>query len=257
MASAAPARVAADVGGTFTDIAVFDSGTGRLALGKTLTTPDRIVEGIGAGVGKAGSRFGASSLFLHGTTVAINAMLERNGARTALVTTRGFRDVYEIGRINRPQAYNLFFRKHRPLVERALRFEVNERVNAAGEVLARLDETELEAVAMRLEAERVDALAILFLHSYRNPDHELAAKGFFQRRFPGMFVSTSHELSQEYREYERTSTVVANAYVGPRVDTYLSEIEAGTRNAPPHRLRRIAEVLDCPVSMLERKRAAS
>ena len=230
MASAAPARVAADVGGTFTDIAVFDSGTGRLALGKTLTTPDRIVEGIGAGVGKAGSRFGASSLFLHGTTVAINAMLERNGARTALVTTRGFRDVYEIGRINRPQAYNLFFRKHRPLVERALRFEVNERVNAAGEVLARLDETELEAVAMRLEAERVDALAILFLHSYRNPDHELAAKGFFQRRFPGMFVSTSHELSQEYREYERTSTVVANAYVGPRVDTYLSEIEAFLRS---------------------------
>ena len=135
-------------------------------------------------------------------------MLERAGARTALVTTRGFRDVYEIGRINRPESYNLFFRKHRPLVERALRFEVNERVNAAGEVLAPLDEAELEAIAPRLEAEGVEAIAILFLHSYRNPDHELAAQRFFRRRCPGMFVSTSHELSQEYREFERTSTVV-------------------------------------------------
>ena len=225
-AQSRPARIAADVGGTFTDVAVFDSGTGRLALGKTLTTTDRIVDGIGAGVGKAGARFGSSSLFLHGTTVAINAMLERAGARTALVTTRGFRDVYEIGRINRPESYNLFFRKHRPLVERALRFEVNERVNAAGEVLAPLDEAELDAIAARLEAEGVEAIAILFLHSYRNPDHELAAQRFFRRRCPGMFVSTSHELSQEYREFERTSTVVANAYVGPRVDTYLSEVDA-------------------------------
>jgi N-methylhydantoinase A len=152
-------------------------------------------------------------------------MLERAGARTALVTTRGFRDVYEIGRINRPESYNLFFRKHRPLVERALRFEVNERVNAAGEVLAPLDEVELEAIAERLETEGVEAVAILFLHSYRNPDHELAAKRFFQRRLPGRFVSTSHELSQEYREYERTSTVVANAYVGPTVDRYLAEVD--------------------------------
>ncbi len=228
MASAAqprPARIAADVGGTFTDVAVFDGGTGRLALGKTLSTPERIVDGIGAGVAKAGARFGASSLFLHGTTVAINAMLERTGARTALVTTHGFRDVYEIGRINRPESYNLFFRKHVPLVERALRFEVNERVNAAGEVLAPLDEAELETIAQHLEAERVEALAILFLHSYRNPDHELAAQRFFRRRLPGVFVSTSHELSQEYREFERTSTVVANAYVGPRVDTYLGEVD--------------------------------
>ncbi|MET0680388.1 MAG: hydantoinase/oxoprolinase family protein, partial [Burkholderiales bacterium] len=226
MAGAAQARIAADVGGTFTDVAVFDGGTGRLALGKHLTTTERIVDGIDAGVAKAGARFAASSLFLHGTTVAINAMLERTGARTALVTTRGFRDVYEIGRINRPEAYNLFFRKHRPLVERALRFEVNERVSAAGDVLAPLDESELEAIAVRLDAERVQALAILFLHSYRNPDPELAAQRFFRRRLPGVFVSTSHELSQEYREFERTSTVVANAYVGPRVDSYLSEVDA-------------------------------
>ena len=151
------------------------------------------------------------------------------------MTTRGFRDVYEIGRINRPESYNLFFRKHRPLVERALRFEVSERMNAAGEVLAPLDEAELEAIATRLEAERVEAIAILFLHSYRSPDHELAAQRFFRRRCPGMFVSASHELSQEYREFERTSTVVANAYVGPRVDTLPERgrrLPRGARRSP-------------------------
>ncbi|HET7671506.1 MAG TPA: hydantoinase/oxoprolinase family protein [Burkholderiales bacterium] len=218
-------RIAADVGGTFTDVAAFDAASGRLTLGKSLTTPDRIVDGIGHATTRAGSRFAGSALFLHGSTIAINVMLERNGARTALVTTRGFRDVYEIGRVNRPDAYHLFFRKHRPLVERALRFEVDERINAAGEPLKHIDFAELEAIARRLEAERVEALAILFLHSYRNPSHEIAARRFFQRRLPALFVSASHELSQEYREFERTSTVVANAYIGKKVERYLGEVE--------------------------------
>src|SRR5687768_17831844 len=199
-------RIAADVGGTFTDVATFDSVSGRLTLGKSLTTPEHIVEGIARATERAQSRFAESALFLHGSTIAINVMLERTGARTALITTRGFRDVYEIGRVNRPDSYHLFFRKHRPLVERALRFEVDERVSAAGEVLKPLEESELETIALRLEAERVEALAILFLHSYRNPQHEMAAKAFFRRRLPALFVSASHELSQEYREFERTST---------------------------------------------------
>ena len=114
-------RIAADVGGTFTDIAVFDEASGQIRLGKTLTTPARLIEGMSTGVSKAGAEFKAARLFLHGTTVAINALLERKGARTALVTTKGFRDIYEIGRVNRPEAYNLFFRKHRPLIERASR----------------------------------------------------------------------------------------------------------------------------------------
>ena len=223
-AGPANARIAADVGGTFTDIAIFDEAAGSIRLGKTLTTPERLVEGIDNGVQKSGSAFGEANLFLHGTTVAINTLLERTGARTALVTTRGFRDIYEIGRINRPEAYNLFFRKHRPLVERALRFEVDERVMSSGAVRTALTEAELERVAALIAAERVEALAILFLHSYCNPAHEIAARDFFKQRFPGMYITASHELSQEYREFERTSTVAANAYVGPRVSTYLGEV---------------------------------
>ena len=223
-ATTATARIAADVGGTFTDIAIFDEASGALRLGKTLTTTARLVDGISEGVHKAGAAFAQANLFLHGTTVAINTLLERSGARTALVTTIGFRDIYEIGRINRPQAYNLFFRKHRPLVERALRFEVDERMFGSGEVRTALTVAELERVARLIEAEKVEALAILFLHSYRNPAHEILARQFFEQRFPGLYITASHELSQEYREFERTSTVAANAYVGPRVRTYLGEI---------------------------------
>ena len=219
-------RIAADVGGTFTDLAIFDEATGRITLGKTLTTPARLIEGMSTGVTKAGATFSAGQLFLHGTTVAINALLERKGAKTALVTTKGFRDIYEIGRVNRPESYNLFFRKHRPLIERALRIEVNERMAAAGNVLRPLAPDELEAIAQRLEREGVDAVAILFLHSYRNPDHEIRARDFFARRLPKAFVTASHELSQEYREFERTSTVAANAYVGPTVKDYLDETNA-------------------------------
>src|SRR6266404_5404541 len=156
-------RIAADVGGTFTDVATFDVATGALGLGKVLTTPERLVDGISHGVDKAGGAFADSGLFLHGTTVAINALLERKGARTALVTTKGFRDIYEIGRINRPDSYNLFFKKHRPLVERALRIEVNERLDASGNVLRPLKDDELEVIAQRLEHEGIEAIAILFL----------------------------------------------------------------------------------------------
>ncbi|MGE0314787.1 MAG: hydantoinase/oxoprolinase family protein [Lautropia sp.] len=221
-----PLRVAADVGGTFTDVAVFDEAAGAIRLGKTLTTPADLIDGMHHGVAKAGARFADARLLLHGTTVAINALLERKGARTALVTTKGFRDIYEIGRINRPEAYNLFFRKHRPLVERALRIEVDERLDASGAVLRALDDVEIDRIAARLLEERVEAVAVLFLHSYCNPVHEIRARDRLRERLPGVFVSASHELSQEYREFERTSTVAANAYVGPRVSRYLSSAKA-------------------------------
>lgn len=220
----AESRIAADVGGTFTDIAIFDEETGAIKLGKCLTTPSHLIDGINDGVSKAGSGFDQANLFLHGTTIAINTLLERTGARTALVTTQGFRDIYEIGRINRPEAYNLFFKKHKPLIDRALRFEVSERIYGSGEVLRPLLDSELEDIAKQLELDQVDSLAIMFLHSYLNPDHEVHAKRFFENRFPKMYITASHELSQEYREYERTSTVAANAYVGPRVSSYLREI---------------------------------
>src|SRR3984957_16424048 len=152
-------RIAADVGGTFTDLAVLDESSGQIRLGKTLTTPARLIEGMSKGVTKAGASFGAAQLFLHGTTVAINALLERKGAKAALITTKGFRDIYEIGRVNRPEAYNLFFRNHRPLIERARRIEVNERIDASGKVLRPLKDDELEAIARRLEREGIEAIA--------------------------------------------------------------------------------------------------
>jgi N-methylhydantoinase A len=224
-------RLAADIGGTFTDVAVFDETTGALAFGKTLSTPARLVDGINTGVERAGADYASAGLFLHGSTIAVNTILERTGARTALITTEGFRDVYEIGRINRPDSYNLFFHKHEPLVERALRFEVAERVLAEGDVLVPLDEAAVEALAHRLARVGIEATAILFLHCYRNPAHEARAKAILEARCPAMFVSASHELSQEYREFERCSTVVANAYIGPRVRSYLGEIDAHLRSA--------------------------
>jgi N-methylhydantoinase A len=223
-------RLAADIGGTFTDVAAFDERTGKLTFGKALSTPQRLVEGINAGVEKAGSDYKSAGLFLHGSTIAINTILERKGAKTALLITEGFRDIYEIGRINRPDAYNLFFRKHEPLVERALRFEVKERVLSDGEIERPLDEKEIEAFGRMLARLGVKATAILFLNCYAKRDHEARAKAILERNHPEMFVSASHELSEEYREFERCSTVVANAYVGPIVRGYLGEIEDRIRS---------------------------
>ena len=220
-----PLRLSTDVGGTFTDVAAFDERTGRLRLGKTLTTPSRLVTGIDTGVGKAGATFGSAQLFLHGTTVAINTILERSGARCALLTTQGFRDIYEIGRVNRPESYNLFFQKHKPLIDRDLRFEIRERMDSAGKILIPLDEAQVRATAAEAVKSGVTAIAILFLHSYRNADHERRAKRIVEEAHRGLFVTASHELSQEYREYERTSTTAANAYIGPRVQHYLAEMD--------------------------------
>src|SRR5437879_10094400 len=144
-------RLAADVGGTFPDIVAFDEKTGRLLLGKALSTPARLVDGISRGMERAGARFAGAEAFLHGSTIAINTMLERTGAKAALLTTEGFRDVYEIGRINRPDAYNLYFRKHVPLIERALRCQVRERITAEGEIYVALDESGAHAACARLE----------------------------------------------------------------------------------------------------------
>ena len=217
-------RLSADVGGTFTDVAAFDEATGELQLGKTLTTPAKLVDGIENGVAKAGATFRSARLFLHGTTVAINTILERTGARCALITTQGFRDIYEIGRVNRPESYNLFFKRHEPLIERDLRFEIRERMDAQGKVLIPLDEAEVRAVVAQAVAQGAQAIAILFLHSYRNPAHEQRVKAIIKETHPELFVTASHELSQEYREFERTSTAAANAYVGPRVRRYLGEM---------------------------------
>ena len=217
-------RLAADVGGTFTDVAAFDETSGELQLGKTLTTPARLVDGIENGVTKAGAAFRSARLFLHGTTVAINTILERTGARCALITTQGFRDIYEIGRVNRPESYNLFFKRHEPLIDRDLRFEIRERMDAQGKVLIPLDEAEVRAVVAQAVAQGAQAIAILFLHSYRNPAHEQRVKAIVARCIRSCSSPPRTSSSQEYREFERTSTAAANAYVGPRVRRYLGEM---------------------------------
>jgi N-methylhydantoinase A len=222
----APLRIAVDIGGTFTDLAALDETGSRLLFGKALSTHDHLVDGIQQTADGAGVAFSDADLFLHGSTIAINTLLERTGARTALLITEGFRDIYEIGRINRPDAYNLFFQKHAPLVSRSWRLEVSERLMADGTVHKPLDDAQVRGLARSLRERGVEAVAILLLHSYRDPAHERRIKQIVQQEIPNVFVTASHELTQEYREFERCSTVVANAYIGPRVQAYLGEIEA-------------------------------
>jgi N-methylhydantoinase A len=214
-----------DIGGTFTDVAVLDETDGPVCLGKSATTPQARVRGILTAIREAQVDVRRSSLLIHGSTVVINALIERRGARTALITTKGFRDVYEIGRINRPESFNLFFRKHAPLVPRNLRCEVSERLDATGAVVVPLDEAEATSVAQRLADQGIEAVAVVFLHAYRNAAHERRMREILAKVAPHVFVSLSHEVSNEYREFERTSTAVANAYVGPLVRSYLTDLE--------------------------------
>jgi len=218
-------RVAVDIGGTFTDVVVFDEANGSLSLAKALSTPTELARGVLEGLHKARVRLADVSTLIHGSTVVVNAIIERNGAKTALVTTKGFRDVYEIGRINRPESFNPRFRKHRPLVPREDIFEVTERRLADGSVRTPFDESEAREVARIIKDEGFEAVAVLFLHSYRAPEHEIRMCEILRATEPKLFLSASHELSREYREYERTSTVAANAYVGPKVSQYLGDLE--------------------------------
>ena len=220
-----------DVGGTFTDFVVVD-GNG-LRVHKLSTTPDDQSRAIVAGLralGLAGTEVG----IVHGMTVATNALLERRGARTALITTAGFGDVLVIGRQNRPELYSLSQERPRPLVEDALRLEAAERVDQAGAVLAPLDEAALDGLAEALGRARAESLAICFLFSFRNPAHERAAAARIAARLPDLPISLSSDILPEYREYERTATTVINAYVQPLVARYLARLEAtlGAEGAP-------------------------
>src|SRR5262245_7048921 len=220
-----PLTVAVDIGGTFTDLLGYDPTTGRLVGAKRPTTPAEMSEGVwhcfeAAGVGGADL-----AAFVHGSTVAINTIIERSGARTALVVTRGTRDVYAVGRGNRPDAYDVWFHRPRPLVPRRLTFEVDERIDAGGRVLTPFDRAQAARVAAEVAASGVQAVAVCFLHSWREPSHERLMGELLREALPGAFVTVSHEILREYGEYERTSTTVLNAYVGPRVGDYLDTLE--------------------------------
>jgi N-methylhydantoinase A len=215
-------RAAVDIGGTFTDLVHLDEESGAVGVAKASTTPERFEDGVMDALDQADLE--GVGFLAHGTTVIINALTERTGARTALITTRGFRDVLEIQKANRPDLYNMLYEKPEPFVPRRLRLEATERVTYKGEVLRPLDEDDVRrAVA---EARRLGAavVAIAFLHSYANPAHERRAAEIVREEWPEAPVSTSHELTSEWREYDRTSTVVLDAYVKPVAARYLEAL---------------------------------
>ncbi len=224
-------RIGADVGGTFTDIVLMD-GDGAVWTRKVPSTPPNYEQGVLDGIAAllktvpnaGGERVGEVA---HGTTVATNAILERRGARTALVTTEGFRDVFEIRRLRVPQLFNLFFEKPPTLIERFLRFEVAERVAATGEILKPLDEDSLGLLVDQLRRHQVASVAVCLLHSYAFPDHELRVGDYLRRHLPGVDVSLSVHVLRERKEYERTATTAVNAYVLPVMRGYLSALKDG------------------------------
>src|SRR5262249_40550714 len=219
-------RMAVDIGGTFTDV-VLERGA-KLLTRKVLTTSDRPEEGVLAGarlvLAEAGLHFSDIDVFIHGTTLATNAIIERRGARTALIATEGFRDVLDIATESRYDQYDLAIEKPRPLVPRSLRFTVPERIDVHGRVRLRLDEEEVAARAQALKENGVEAVAICFMHSYVNPAHEQRAAEILVRALPDLRITLSSEVCPEIREYERASTAVANAYVQPLMDGYLARM---------------------------------
>ncbi len=218
-------RVAVDIGGTFTDAVVFDPAMGQVFEAKSSTTPADYSRGVFDALEVSQVDLTAIVELIHGTTVVINAITQRAGVRTALVTTRGYRDALQIGRGNRPDMYNLRFHKPEPLVPRRLRFEVAERMLVDGTVETPLDRVRLEEIAATCRDEAVDAVAICFLHAYAWPEHERAAKSILSGLLPGVSITSSSEVCREWREYERTSTAVLNAYVQPILDRYLVNLD--------------------------------
>jgi N-methylhydantoinase A len=218
--------VAIDIGGTFTDLLGFDERTQSFVQAKSLTTPAALVQGIIDCLRKSGIEAAAIDELIHGSTIAINTLIERKGAKTGLVVTRGTRDVYIIGRGNRPESYNLLFHKHRPLVSRRLTREIDERLLASGEVREPISRASVEDACRVLAADGVEAVAVCFLHSYVDPSHERIAGEMIRAAVPDAYLSLSHDILREYREFERMSTTVVNAYIGPKVGGYVKSLKS-------------------------------
>lgn len=218
-------RLAIDVGGTFTDVVVLRPETGELRFDKVPTTPEAPTTGVLNAFGAAGAAVDEIAMFTHGTTLGINALLTRTGARTAVVATRGFRDVYLLGRTDRRSNYDITYRKPPALLERHDTFEVSERSLFDGSVHVPLDIADAYRVAAIIAERGYESVAVAFLHAYANPEHEVAMREVLDDVAPDVAVTLSHELSREYREYERTSTAVLDAYVKPIVRRYLHDLE--------------------------------
>ncbi|RJS62670.1 hydantoinase/oxoprolinase family protein [Bacillus sp. PK3_68] len=217
-------RVATDVGGTFTDL-VYMKGNGEIGFSKSSTTPPRFEEGVLNVLNESRLALEEIETFIHGTTVIINALTERKGVKTGLITTKGFRDVLEIARGNRPDLFNVRYQKPAPIVPRYLRKEVEERLNHKGEVITPINKEQLKKIIMEFKKEEVKAVAIAFLHSYRNPVHEKEAAEMIKEIWPEVSITASYELTKEWREYERTNTAVMNSFVKPIASSYINRLE--------------------------------
>jgi N-methylhydantoinase A len=240
-------RVGVDSGGTFTDICLFDEASGAISVWKVPSTPDDPSRGIAGGTEDAIRRFAPDcgdkpasviGYFGHGTTVATNALIQHRGTSVGLITTAGFRDLLEIGRQKRPSLYDLFADKPVTLIPRHLRLEVAERVRHTGEIETPLDSEAVRAAARKLGEAGVGAVAICFLYSFVNPEHERAAKAIVAAELPDTFICASHEIAPEFREFERLSTAVVNAYLGPIMHRYIGRLALRLRElglaAAPH-----------------------
>lgn len=217
-------RLAVDVGGTFVDFVQFDEDTGTITIEK-VPSSGQLEEQFMQGVRQLGLGLREVRSIVHGLTLVINTIVQESGAKVGLITTKGFRDVLELGRGNRPEVYNLFYKQPAPLVPRYLRYEVAERLEWNGNVITPLDEGAARTAVQSLVAEGVEAIAICFLHAYADPKHERRMKEIAQEAFPDGLVCISSDIVREFREFERTSTTVINAYVQPQMEAYLSALE--------------------------------
>ena len=226
-------RIGIDIGGTFTDLAATELDSGELYLRKVPSTPANLAEGAVAGIESLGQAVALEvvSFLAHGTTAGTNALIEGTGARTGLITTSGFRDLLAIGRQQRPSLYDLRAGKPQSLVSRRLRREVTERIRFDGSIMKPLDVSATKRELGFLREEGIESLAICFLHSYANPSHERAVRDLAQRLLPEVYVTASCDLLPRFREYERLSTTVVNAYLGPLMNRYLDELSRGIARA--------------------------
>jgi N-methylhydantoinase A len=221
--------VAADTGGTFTDVAVYDSKAEKLLYGKTLTDYGNLVDGVLAGLDATTASVNETRVFKHGTTHVINSFIQRVGANTALITTEGFRDTLEIARGNRPVPFALGYSRDAVLVPRPGRFEVAERIDSRGQVVTPLDEDGLVRIAEKLKCDGTEAIAVSFINAYANPVHEERTVALLRGLLPNVYVTCGSALTREWFEYERVSTAAANAFVGPRMKGYLDQFDAKLR----------------------------
>ena len=218
-------RLSADIGGTFTDIVLFDRESGLYKSEKVPTVKENLSQGVLKGISRMIDDFSEVEFFVHGTTVGLNAFLERKGSNMAMIVTKGFKDINEIGRANRPEIYNIQYRQPTPLVKRRDVYEIDERMLYDGTNFKQISDTEVKQIIDEVIDKGYESVSVALLHSFKNPENELAVLEAFNKKEDKIPVSLSHKIVSEWREYERTSTTLINAYIAPIVEEYLKQFE--------------------------------